>query len=150
MRKFLLLIYTVAVSLWCTSCGMELRYGNVPFEVNDIYYSVLDNAKVVENVYYSQSAFAKDFKAAVSGQETLGKLVDFDSHFAVTITDVVGDVMKDIEIVEVLERDYVLYVKFRIKEGKKVDYKVHPCMVASISREYDGYEVAFIDITDWK
>ena len=150
MRKFLVFIYVALMSFFCTSCVIDVQYVNVPFEVNDVYYSLLDNDKTVKGVYYSRSDFDRDFNAAVTGSESMEKLVDFDRNFAVAITDVTSEIYRTIEITGILEKDMVLHVKYRIVTGEKLGYKVHPCMVASISRDYASYDIAFHDVTDWE
>ena len=149
MKKFFTFIYVALVSLFCTSCVIEVQYESIPFTVNDVYYSLLKNDKTVKNVYYSQSSFEQDFKPAIAGSASMEKVVDFKSNFAVSITDVPGDVLRKIEIVEILKKDMGLHIKYRIVEGEKVSYTVRPCVVASISRDYADYDIAFHDISDW-
>lgn len=150
MKRFLVFVYVALVSLFCTSCVMDVQYVSVPFTVNDAYYSLLNNDKTVKGVYYSQSEFDRDFKPAIAGSESMGKLVDFSSSFVVTITDVAANTYRTIEITEILEKDMILHVKYRIVTQKESSSKMHPCIVASISRDYVNYDIAFHDVTDWE
>ena len=148
MKKFLVFIYVALVSLFCTSCVVDVQYDSIPFTVNNVYYSALKNDKAVKNVYFSQGAFEKDFKPAVSGEESMGKLVDFEKSFVVTITEVPTETSTDIQITEVLVKDMGLHVLYKTVKGEKLGYKIHPCVVASISRNYMNYDIAFHDITE--
>ena len=148
MKKFLVFIYVALVSLFCTSCVVDVQYDSVPFTVNNVYYSTLKNDKVVKNVYFSQSAFEKDFNPAVTGAESMEKLVDFEKSFVVTITEVPTEISTDIQVTEVLVKDMGLHVLYKVVKGKKLGYKIHPCVVASISRNYMNYDIAFHDITE--
>ncbi len=150
MKKFFVCIYMAVVTLFCTSCVIEVEYENIPFQVNDVYYSLMQNDKPVKNVYYTQSSFEKDFKAAISDLESMKKIVDFEKNFVVTITDVASDIMKNIEVTEILKKDMGLHVKYRIKEEGEIGFLMCACTVVSISREYMDCEIAFHDITDWE
>lgn len=150
MSKFLVWIYMALAAVLCTGCEIKVEFESVPFEVNDVYFSLLKNDKVIKNVYYSQSTFEKDFKPAVAGGQSMKKLVDFDRNFVVTVTGVSSDIRRSIEIVEVLKKDMSLHVKYRIIEGEKTGAIMRPCMVASISRDYSDCDIAFHDITDWE
>ena len=150
MKKFLFGIYMALVALLCTGCEIKVEFETIPFEVNDVYYSLLKNDKVVKNAYYSQSSFEKDFKPAGAGAASMDKLVDFERNFVVTVTGVSSEIRRSIEIVEVLKKDMALHVKYRIIDGEKTGAKMRPCMVASISRNYMDCDIAFHDISDWE
>ena len=112
MKRFLVFVYVALVSLFCTSCVMDVQYVSVPFTVNDAYYSLLNNDKTVKGVYYSQSEFDRDFKPAIAGSESMGKLVDFSSSFVVTITDVAAYTYRKIEITEISELICSIFVSY--------------------------------------
>ena len=150
MKKLLFSIYMALVALFCAGCEIKVEYETIPFVVNDVYYSLLQNDKVVKGVYYSQSSFEKDFKPAIAGAGSMDKLADFESSFVVTVTGVSSETRRSIEIVEVLKKDMTLHIKYKIIDGEKTGAKMRPCVVASISRNYTDCDIAFHDISDWE
>lgn len=152
MRKARYFIFAILCSFLCVSCGEEVRYENIPFELNNIYSNIqnLPDNQGAMGVYYFEEELHKHYHVAISSSGDLEKVVDFSKNFAIAITDVKAKSRRLINITEVLKKESVLYVKYTIENQGSISFSARPCLVASISREYMGCEIAFFDVTGTK
>ncbi|MBQ7773439.1 MAG: hypothetical protein IJ383_05180 [Bacteroidales bacterium] len=145
--RYILLGMMVSLALIFVSCEMEEgEYTPVEFHVHESCAMRNPPNKVAKKVIYTENEFNSSFIYAVDGQPDIDP-VDFTSSFVVAVCAESSNVRRNIEITEVLTKDYVLYVKYKINTYDKLSYKMAPCVVASISRDYSGYDIAFYDVT---
>ncbi len=142
----MLLGLVASLALLLVSCEVEDEYSPVEFHVHKACAMRNPPDKVTKTVIYTENDFNSKFVYTVAGKPDI-KPVDFGSSFVVAVCAESSNVRRDIEITEVLTKDSVLYVKYKINTYDKISYKMAPCVVASISRDYAGYDVAFYDVT---
>lgn len=140
------------MAFFSVSCEDMDSYVSIPYELNDVYTNIqqLEGNRYVKNAYYSQAEFDRHFNIAVTGEGNLKKAVDFSRNFAVTITGPDANVYRTIEIYDILQKESTLYVRYAIKDHETLQHSMRPCVVASISRAYIGFDIAFQDVTGLK
>lgn len=142
----MLLGLVASLALLLVSCEVEDEYSPVEFHVLKACAMKNQPEKVTKTVIYTETDFNSSFIYTVAGQTDINP-VDFGSSFVVAVCAEPSNIRRSIEITEVLTKDSVLYVKYKISSYEKISFKMAPCVVASISREYAGYDVAFYDVT---
>jgi hypothetical protein len=102
--------------------------------------------KLIKMVISSESEFNSKFTYTVAGGGGVDP-VDFGSSFVVAICDVVSNEYRNIDIKYVQQKNALLYVLYTVESLGEVSYNRGASVVASISKDYQGLEIAFIDIT---
>lgn len=144
--RYIFLGLAAALALAFVSCEVEGEYLPVEFHVHRACAMKNPPEKVVNRVMYSEQEFNSYFTYTVAGSQDIDP-VDFGSGFVVAVCAESSSQRRSIEITEVLSKDMVLYVKYRIVDHGKISYKMAPCVVASVSRDYGGYDISFHDVT---
>lgn len=144
--RYILLGLAAALALVLVSCEVEGEYLPVKFHVHKACAMKNPPEKVENKVMYSEQDFNSYFTYTVAGSQSIDS-VDFKTSFIVAVCAESSSQRRSVEITEVLSKDMVLYVKYRIVDHGKISYKMAPCVVASVSRDYAGYDVSFHDVT---
>lgn len=146
MFNYILAVFVALVSFGLSSCEVEDEYLSVPFEVHKSCVMRDAPDKLTKKVIYTQQEFDADFSYAIASEEDVNP-VDFSSSFVVAVCGEVSNILRIITITEILQKDSVIYVKYKVHKGKELSYTMAPCAVASISKDYAGFDVAFYDVT---
>ena len=127
-----------------TSCALEVQYDQVPFE--EIHGTCnLNPTKVTPGVIYSKSELDRTYA-------NLSPAVDMSENFIIMICAPKGEEHTEIRIMEVLNKDASMYVKYTMKSagGSQAGSPEAGCphSTAAVSRAYAGCDVAFYDVTE--
>ena len=146
MVKFFSIVLSALMAVCMVSCIETIPAVEVPFHVHKSCAYRGKPEKLVKMVISSEAEFNEKFMYTVAGPDSIDP-VDFGSSFAVAICDVVSNEYRNIEIKGVQQKNALLYVLYTIESLGEVSYTRGASVVASISRDYQGLEIAFIDIT---
>ena len=145
MRKIIFgTIITLLMAFAATSCALEVQYDQVPFE--EIHGTCnLNPTKVTPGVIYSKSELDRTYA-------NLSPAVDMSENFIIMICAPKGEEHTEIRIMEVLNKDASMYVKYTMKSagGSQAGSPEAGCphSTAAVSRAYAGCDVAFYDVTE--
>ena len=146
MRKIFNIVLLAFMAVCMVSCDEGIPAVEVPFHVHKSCAYRGKPQKLVKMVIGSEAGFNEKFMYTVSGPDTVDP-VDFSSSFVVAICDVVSNEYRNIEIKSVQQKNALLYVLYTMESLGEVSYERGASVVASISKDYQGLEIAFIDIT---
>lgn len=139
MKKLILYIFALFLLLPVGGCGVEESYLPVEFEAVNCE-SVFKPSRVTPLVMYSMAEWLKYFNPA-------GVSVDFDSRFLVSVCCPATDVKTYVKIIEVLNKEQSLYVKYTIEKEDKMTSAMLPHATVAIDRGYAGCDIGFFDVT---
>ena len=145
MRKIIFgTIITLLMAFAATSCALEVQYDQVPFE--EIHGTCnLNPTKVTPGVIYSKSELDRTYA-------NLSPAVDMSENFIIMICAPKGGERTEIRIMEVLNKDASMYVKYTMKSagGSQAGSPEAGCphSTVAVSRAYAGCDVAFYDVTE--
>ena len=145
MRKIIFgAIMALLMAFAASSCALEVQYDQVPFE--EIYGTCnLNPSKVTQGVIYSKSELDRTYI-------DLTPAVDMSENFIIMICAPKGEEHTEIRIMEVLNKDASMYVKYTMKSagGSQAGSPEAGCphSTAAVSRAYAGCDVAFYDVTE--
>ena len=146
MAKFFNIVLLALMAVCMISCIETIPAVDVPFHVHKSCAYRGKPDRLVKMVISSEAEFNEKFMYTVSGSGSV-EPVDFGSSFVVAICDVVSNEYRNIEIKNVQLKNSLLYVLYTVESLGEVSYQRGASAVASISRDYENCEIAFIDIT---
>ena len=140
MKRFIINAIAICLcALGIVQCGMEQRYFDVPFvEVNGT--CLVKPGKLTPKVIYDAGEFSRLYTGVTSS-------VNMGSNFIVAVCAPETSVRTDIKIVKVLNKEQSLYVKYTVEKKEKIQGTMLPHATVAISREYEGCDISFFDVT---
>ena len=146
MDRALNILLLAFAAIFMVSCDESIPAVDVPFHIHKSCVYTGNPDKLIKMVISSESEFNSKFTYTVAGGGGVDP-VDFGSSFVVAICDVVSNEYRNIDIKYVQQKNALLYVLYTVESLGEVSYNRGASVVASISKDYQGLEIAFIDIT---
>jgi hypothetical protein len=139
MKKLVIYFLALVMLLPICGCGVEESYLPVDFQPVKCACKIKPD-KITNLVMYSEGEWLKYFNPA-------GSSVDFGSKFLISVCAPSTDVRTTVQIVEILNKDQSMYVKYTIEKGEKMTSTMVPHATVAVDRGYAGCDIAFFDVT---
>jgi len=103
--------------------------------VNNTY----NNTEIDELKIDTQAEFDRVFgMAAVMGEDGTPTSIDFAKEYVLAVIGRVTDKKTTIKANHVFVQDGKVVLKYRLDEGEKLSYTIHPNLIIILDRKYEG------------
>lgn len=116
--------------------GLEVSFTEAErYFVNNTY----NNTEIDELKIDTQAEFDRVFgMAAVMGEDGTPTSIDFAKEYVLAVIGRVTDKKTTIKANHVFVQDGKVVLKYRLDEGEKLSYTIHPNLIIILDRKYEG------------